>query len=745
MKKGNKMLHWKQTLPTLDIKCTSLELGVKPTVKQWDLYHSQTKQIMYVPSPHVQREAQLSFGYGDLNTTDKLCVQIGSERSNSDKSYSPEIGTAYSSEGVDDPGKHDNGAGMFHICGISLDKTKKKLQLHDFEQSLGYYASVKPAKIAKARVFGQFNRKEAYIESLDYTMPYPGTKIDLSHLDKYGKKLDNLHIAGPSLTLPHLPLTPTVSKVTQTMQGSEELPHSGRVGQRAGLTSSLYQPFTHPRPMQLTVVEKKPIETFKPDHLSDNMDSFQRRRYYGKNLEKNWLRQMRDEKRQQKQADRLEAWMTKHMKPHTIDLDTAFYSSDSDLDSDREETLSNVEHNDVGSQDSTYIRLASTDVVLSDTDFSDSSVIETYLQDGQIRERYVKGKERRRRLRHERKYTVLIDDQGISDDELEYQKGEMMSDAEIRTMRLKLEKKKKKEMTSIISNDSLADLKIEIANFLAYSRKVNNKKHRKRKSSKTKITIENAKIDLAREARELRIRFLTEYGFLLTATDLAKLYDRPDELDKKGAKKRKSVMAKTVMEITSDIDWNNVYLPSKRAQFTEEDNKYLYKQSHLLANRRNTCDGNISLSLKSFEKTESKPMNKTITKKQSCLKKSVHDAGLVLKATTQSEEYIDEAQPECPEDLEPAEIIRQLGPLKRPLSCRMFRDNIDKRITLRELTEGIDFPAKEIKLQIVERRLRKQRQKALACQHKHDLGCEPKESIEDDDVEPTYDSEGEDV
>ncbi len=735
MKKGYKRSHVKQKLilPTMDIKCTST-VGLKPAVTQLDSYHSQIKQTIYVPAPPLQRQALLSLRYGDLTTTQKLSAQIGLQKSQI--YYSSKREMTSPSERTGDSGNNHNGADM---CGISLDKTNQKFQLSDFERAPGHDGSNKPAMVANIGLFGQVKRKETYMKSTVYTMPHPGITMGLSNLDKNGIKLDKLDIAGQSLTLPHLPSTPFVSMMTQTIQESYE----ASVSKRTDLTSSLYNKLAHPGAMQFSVLERKHTETFQSKKLSNDVDSFHKRRDYGKNLEKNWLRQMREETRKQKQADRLEAWMKKHMKPHSIDLDTAFYSSDSDLGSDGEEMLSNVEHQDVESQDSTYIRLASTDVGLSDTGMSDSSAIETYLQDGQIKERYVKGKERRRRLRHERKYTVLIDDQGVSDDELEYQKGEMMTDVEIRTMRLKLEKKKINEWSSIILNDSVSDLQTEIAKFMAYSRKVKNRKHKKKKSHKTRISIEDANIDLVRESNALRIRFLKEYGFLLTATDLANLDDIPDELDTNGEIKRKSIMATTVMEITSDIDWDKVILPSNMVLFTEDGNKYTSSQPRPLARRRNSYNGNLSSSLKRFEKRESEPRKKTITKKRSKPKKSVGDAALVSNTSIQNGEYIDDVHPE---DLEPAESTRQLGYLKRPLSGWMFRDNLDKEIKLRELTEGIDFPAKEIKLQIAERRLRKQRQKALARQQKLELGCESAvKSAEDDDAKSTYNSEGEHV
>ena len=294
-------------------------------------------------------------------------------------------------------------------------------------------------------------------------------------------------------------------------------------------------------------VTSVPVHTRKEDDMANDSvtDSFQLRKDYGKNLERNWYEQMQMKEKNQRDHKRYNHLVDTFNLDKTMDeFYKAFYSSGSDTDDDVSIHLPGVSAVSVRGENgkrmygqetfkgadsdgdralsdgdapepcaSPFLRFASTDVLLGDSDEDSGSDIEIIMRDNQLVDRRIKYKSRRMRYRQETKYQRLYQDHNSG---VGYSNGGYMSDVDLRAMRLKLIKSRE-DTKGYTETCTLSELKEEVMKALSRlnrTRKSDGKK-KKKKTSKTKKEGLDQGGYGEHQGQSLYKRFLSEYGFLL--------------------------------------------------------------------------------------------------------------------------------------------------------------------------------------------------------------------------------------
>ena len=512
---------------------------------------------------------------------------------------------------------------------------------------------------------------------------------------------------------------PTLAKVAQVLN-----PEAVMVRQAADLRSAssgdIYNhgdrhtarggsPVRIPTGLGLSVID---IDTLRREILGN---TFKARKDYGSSLEKNWLRQHREERRKKRQQQAVDAFL-KANADITKGFDRAFDSHDDDI---------NVNEYDIEE----YERCDSVLVNYSDCD-SDHSDLDIVMADGELCTREVQRKAARSRLRRERKFEILLAGNDSSDEE----KIQRMSDVDIRALRLRLQKKEDDDDSPFISQTA-EQLMAEIQKLVADSKKLKVKKKVRRRRRRRGSDDDS----VSRNSRALRARFMSEYSFLVDSVGNIKettpfTTAKPPGTEQPEDGEVRVSETRRVLDDFKKIVIDGIVIPSTterdgQLELRHEMNK-LYNddqlsrpnsQTRLLSVRRNSHSG-VMLEIPKHDHKYDNGRRKSRRSRASKRTTSEVSQGTLRTETVHGDrEGIRESvgddevlQTTSPKLRDPVEIVREFrATSKRPSSAQRASPESDNGNDLHTLLAGVDFPAKDIKIQIAERKIRRRRQKAL--------------------------------
>ena len=512
---------------------------------------------------------------------------------------------------------------------------------------------------------------------------------------------------------------PTLAKVAQVLN-----PEAVMVRQAADLRSAssgdMYtqggrhtarggSPVRIPTGLGLSVID---TDTLRREILGN---TFKARKDYGSSLEKNWLRQHREERRKKRQQQAVDAFL-KANADITKGFDRAFDSDDDDI---------NVNEYDIEE----YERCDSVLVNYSDCD-SDHSDLDIVMADGELCTREVQRKAARSRLRRERKFEILLAGNDSSDEE----KIQRMSDVDIRALRLRLQKKEDDDDSPFISQTA-EQLMAEIQKLVADSKKLKVKKKVRRRRRRRGSDDDS----VSRNARALRARFMSEYSFLVDSVGNIKdttpfTTAKPPGTEQPEDGEVRVSETRRVLDDFKKIVIDGIVIPSTterdgQLELRHEMNK-LYNddqlsrpnsQTRLLSVRRNSHSG-VMLEIPKHDHKYDNGRRKSRRSRASKRTTSEVSQGTLRTETVHGDrEGIRESvgddevlQTTSPKLRDPVEIVREFrATFKRPSSAQRASPESDNDNDLHTLLAGVDFPAKDIKIQIAERKIRRRRQKAL--------------------------------
>ncbi|KAK6168943.1 hypothetical protein SNE40_020093 [Patella caerulea] len=463
-----------------------------------------------------------------------------------------------------------------------------------------------------------------------------------------------------------------------------------------------------------------PTNVPEEENRRSEISSYAIRQQYGQHLEKNWFKSLIREMNC-KNKDGVE----QNEYPFTPEM---FYSpepeSGDDMDDANDDIKSIYEnmssemrdsftdlirdnpcgHNKSHNLKTESAKFASMDVMVSDGESGDDYDIELVLKDGQLIERQVKDKmykKRERQLVRFQQFFKNAEEMSEEEDELNIQ---TMSDKELRAMRLKLKKPKWKLKLKGIAR--FRQVVKSILALLYFSKKLKDarrRRHARNKRNKRHRSLggfDSDEDEYARYQRQLnkykslKERFLAEIGWQLV-DDVANLairdgfgYDIRDEL---ASGERRSRYRRIIDE------WFSV-----EGRAFEESVKTTVPKSMKLK-RSSSCpelikgkEFRVLFPDATNKKSGTKDLNKHQKKKKGKSK--------LQKKRPQGKNNLTKAVPKEEENV--------IGHHKRERRNSLTDDkNQNNKLDLRDLLKDVYIPAKEIKIQIAERKLRKQKGK----------------------------------
>ena len=251
------------------------------------------------------------------------------------------------------------------------------------------------------------------------------------------------------------------------------------------------------------VIQPRPNTIFGTFHARNN---------YAKNIERDWLakrkEEIKTERREQTRQKIINKWLANRLQHSTGDIDTAFYSSDeSDNDIDTPLDVNVLDEE----QENNLTRWDSLEVMYSDYNMSDEYDdvdISLVLRAGKLVEKQVSNKVRQKQLRKKRRFNDLaaLQTNDISDDEdqdEEIRKLADLNDVDIRAMRLRLKKK--------MAEDDITDLTMTREEMRKIIAGLQQQMKTKTKKKKRKTTIQWANRVETVTPMTLKDRFMRDY------------------------------------------------------------------------------------------------------------------------------------------------------------------------------------------------------------------------------------------
>ena len=521
------------------------------------------------------------------------------------------------------------------------------------------------------------------------------------------------------------------------------------------------------------------------------LSSYEKRKEYGRNMEKNWIKQVQEEKRKKKEACRT----SNECKMNSKQIDNLFrslYSSGSEEEDMAIQPITVGFNNKEDEKDKSVatgdfdtpgnlLRYASLDVLVSGSDQGWSSAqsdVEFLLREGELQQRRVKNKMRKRRQREYIKYLSQLSDPDSDTEEAEkhIKSLEGLTDTELRAVRLKLKKKEREtdEDEQEMTNEDLREMaRLTLARLKP--------KHKKKKKSKKQLQRE-FEAKQARMKEMIKQKFMTDYEKLLSEMNCNKF--RRFSMDLTNAEP--GFATKTfLMGFHRDMALLNILPGCFSGKFSmfrnlapsatsllrfqqlghiyEKNGEFVIRPHPFVGRRRSDPGVDRPREIRYYKERphlEAEDINDNVDKKTNKEKKlnkselrsgqseeksrrnserpgqsqensrrnSERSESSISDITSESSQRESHAeQKEDVESLQGAkapmeeaqeeeekeeEVVISTNIIRRTKSARNLR-LLEEEITLYQVLEGINFPSKDIRIQVAMRRIRRQREKRL--------------------------------